>query len=404
MTFGIGFAIAAFANSLAIKADDAASSKLTLTPTFDDRERFERRTNKGFSDAVADNRSDLFSRIRPGVKFKVNNLTGQVVYQYSHDLGWFHNGNNSTENSDLLLANVNIPEGDGKITVGRQRLNIGSLRMLEESNWNNISTTWDGVRFQGPEGDIFAASLGTNGKEDREARLTGFDVDSRYGKTLAFFQHENLAGSRLDLYSFDQYLTGKVGGLGFSIEGMAQLGTWGAKDVQAFASSVKVTRNFSSKFSATVEGDIASGGSNAHRTNQFTNFFGGHHAFDGASDNQGLSNVKEVNLVLNYQTSKTLKSSLGWYNFSLYDPTGGWINKNDTVNKSGSTSLIDATGGKGSSVGQEVDFDTSWTFRKHSTLTVGVADFIPGNYLKAFTGSGASKQSYWFFAQMVVKL
>jgi hypothetical protein len=403
MIVGIGFVYAALASGAPATTADVSQHTLTITPFFEDRERFERRLNKGFSTKVADNASDLFTRARPGINFSYNKITGQVVYQFSHDWDWNHTKNSSTDNSDLLLGYVSVPNGDGTDIVGRQRLILGSGRILGENNWSNNSTTWDAIRLKSGDYNLFGGKLATNSKESEDARITGGSAETKFGTTLITFQHDQQIRTQLDIYTVDQYYHHAYAGLDFAGEAAAELGKVGIKNLQAAGGWARVTKAFNPKLSFSVEGDIATGGGSANRTNTFTNYYGDHHAWDGTEDYQGWSNVKELNASFNYKWSSTVNSMLKWLDFGLYDPTGGWISKSDTVNKSGSTSLIDPTGGKGSNVGQEIDFETSWALKKNATLSAGLSDFLPGNYLKAFTGSSFSKESYWFWAQLNFK-
>ena len=125
--------------------------RIDWTPYIDLRERIERRLDRDFDSSRSDNRTDLFSRWRVGVRAtEGKRLKAQIELQYAHDTIWTPARNHSTENRDLSIGYVELGTGGWIVDAGRQRINIGQQRLIGSAEWTNVG----GARFwQSPHED-----------------------------------------------------------------------------------------------------------------------------------------------------------------------------------------------------------------------------------------------------------
>ena len=401
MTLGMGFAFALVSKAV----DEKKVNELTFTPHYEQRERFERRTNKVFESTKDDNRSDLFTRVRPGVSFKYGNkISGDFTYQYAHDWHWMATGNASTDNSDLLLGYVSYKNGGGTTTVGRQRLKKGNERLIGQSDYGNISNSFDVVRYQGQKVDLFAGELGVQASESKNMRIYGGSYDWRAGETMVVGTHDIVKGLADDIVTVDQLYRPTFGRTHLDLEAAAQLGH--KEDVQqrAWAVSGRVTQTLSSKLSCWVEANAASGGTTSDGTaTAFNNLYPTNHGYYGIADMQGWSNMGEIAAEAGYKLKRELKLSAEYHHYWLHDATDGWYGNGGSINKIGSSSYISPTGAFGKDIGQEVSVEAMWDLDKNKQFSTGIADFMPGRFVESFVPAGTSIRQIWMYAQMNVK-
>lgn len=404
MTLGIGIAMAAFAKVSAVKADND-SKTLKITPEYEQRERFERRTNKSFNTVKDDSRNDLYTRLRPGFKFDYGqNFSGEFIYQYAHDLWLTETGNHSTDNSDLLVGFAGYKQGNGFWSAGRERLKKGNERLIGESGWNNLSNSFDVVRYQSPVLDVFAGKLGVTQSNSRNARLAGASYDTSLGETMVLFNHDDADNVRTDEYTLDQLYKVTVGQLHGEFEGVYQTGQHNDTLVQAWAVSGRLTESLTKKWSVSFESNAASGGTERNGTSTtFNNLYPTNHFFYGNQDLQGWINMGEIDLETAYMVAPKVKLDLEAHHYWLHDASDAWYSNNGLPNKYGSTTMIDPSGAFGKDVGEEYDIDAQWDITKKAQFLCGVADFQPGRFVESFVTTGKAVQQMWLYAQMNIK-
>jgi len=405
MTLGIGFVIAAMAKSAAAKLDDTTSKALIITPQYEQRERFEKRNNKAFNDSVADSRSDLYSRFRPGFKFTLGDtVSGEAIYQYAHDLYWSHSGNGSTDNSDLLVGYAKFKTVDGDWSIGRERLKKGNERLLGESGWNNLSNSFDVVRFQGNGLDLFGGKIGVYQSNSAAARILGGSYDSNFGETMFLITHDDTKNVTTDDYTLDHLLKASVGGVNLELEGAYQLGHKNTVQSRAWALSGRATKNLTQKWSVTLEANAASGGTQKDGTSTaFNNLYPTNHFYYGNEDLQGWSNMGEIDLETAYKVCPTAKLTAEYHHFWLHDASDPWFGNSGAANKYGTATFVDPTGASGKDVGQEVSLDLNVDVRKNVSFMTGIADFMPGRFVESFVTTGNVVKQFWVYAQVNVK-
>ena len=119
--------------------------KLEIKPTIEIRERHEHRSNRDFSRAVSDSRSDFLTRIRAGATAKFGkHWSFALQYQYAHD--WIDkSGTKSTdEASDFSLGYAQYKGESGTLTLGRQKIALGTERLIGSAEWLNAARSVDG--------------------------------------------------------------------------------------------------------------------------------------------------------------------------------------------------------------------------------------------------------------------
>jgi hypothetical protein len=402
---GIGIVYAAMAKVVAASKDKAVQPKLTIKPMFEERERYEDRTGKSFDTRKDLNREDLFTRTRAGISFAYGNDTSGVVeYQYVSNPYWTHTLNASTDGSDLILGYVQQKVGNGNVDLGRQRIAIGNGRILADGDWTYRSTSWDAVQYQGNGLDVFGGTIAVTMKQSEEARLGGGAYDWGGGKTLFTFAHDRISATGTsNIYTVDHTVTKKLGTFSLFTELDGQMGKTGTSDLRAWAATERVTKNFGSKFCAFIEGNVDSGGKSGNTSMEFTEPYSALHSFNGTADVQGAENVKQLSIGAKYQARPNLSFDATFYNDALFDDRDAWFCKTFTANKTGSVTFIDPTGKKGGDVGREFDLGAKWKANKNTELCFGFADFLPGNYVKAFIPASFVTDQKWFYTSVSFK-
>jgi hypothetical protein len=404
MALGFGLIFAAFARHAAIHTDADAKKKATLTPIVEVRERFEDRKGKSFSEGVNSNRNDVFNRDRLGFAYSDgDHLSGQVVYEYTSDVYTTEKINGASDTSDLLLGYVTDQQKWGSVTLGRQRLSIGDQRILGESDWKVASNSWDALRVRDGDAEVFAGHLEVSTYESEYSRLVGGDADSAFGKTLAFYAHDRIGAESTDVYTLDQEYVKDFKAFKLDAQAALQLGKIGSLEDRAWAGVVHASRQFDKKLSGYIEGAVFSGGKTSSSDMEFSAPYASKHASGGYADVQGSDNVKWLSAEANYEVQPKVNVELVYYKFSLYDDRDAWMSKQFSANKSGSVSFIDPTGGKGGDVGQEIDLAAKWNYTKTTEFSAGVAEFIPGDFVKAFISSSNLRDQIWFFTEVGFK-
>lgn len=377
-------------------------SQLTLKPELEFRARYERRTDTDFNGTANDNKSYLYTRYRPGVTWSYGKeWSGQLQYQYAHQLTWSQAGNSSSENSDLFQAYVEHKSGDAKVTFGRQKLYFGTSRLIGSPDWGNPGRTYDAVRYQTKKLDVFGARIGAMPSRPNFARLAGVGVESKHGTTALIYKHDVGTTGDVDHYTLDQTCKKDLGFAKFEGEGALQTGRAAGKDQEAWAIHLQLSKNFGAKTSGNVEINSASGGSTATKTRTFDNLYPSNHGVYGLMDVQGWKNMNQLAVGAKVDLKKDLNVALRASTNDLRDPSDGWYGSSGTINKSGSITLRDATGLSGRHVGEEYDLELTLKTKSKGTLSGGLALFAPGTFVK--TMAGASHNQFFGYLQYSVK-
>lgn len=404
MVYGLGLVFSALANAGSAVAVEPARATWTVKPVFEERERFERRDHKGFSEKVSDARSDEFDRTRAGVSYTDNNkLRGQVVFQYTDDIYQTAKANGALDNADLLLGYVSDADKSGTYTLGRQRIVVGNNRLLGESDWKVSSNAWDAVRFQTKSLDLFAGHLAVSTYDTKYNRIAGGDYVCSLGHFEAFYAHDRIGAESTDTFNLYNSYRSDLHFAKLQAEAGAQFGAINGMEHRAWMGSARLTRSFGSKLSAYAEGCIFSGGTTSSTNMEWMTPYASKHPFGGYADVQGSDNAKWLSGQINYNWAPKFSTEVVYYDFFLENDRDAWMSKNFTANKTGSVTFIDPTGRKGDQVGQELDLNCKWNVAKGTEISFGAAEFIPGEFIKSFVTASNLRDQTWFFAEFGYK-
>jgi hypothetical protein len=375
-----------------------------IKPYVEIRERFERRTDRDFFAPARDNRSDLFGRYRVGCEITFDKqTTASVQYQYAHDLIWTNAKNFSRENSDIGVAQLKYKSGNWTAIGGRQKINVGTERLIGAAEWLNVPRSYDGLRLTSKEWDIWAVAIGVASPRPRYARVAGASLNwDKTEQTSAFYKHDKVGGVDTDIVTFDHRGTRKFGTLVFDYEGALQFGRSANKDVEAWAFHAGVSHQANKRMRFYAEVNSASGGSTATKVRTFDNLYPTNHKFYGIMDLQSWKNMNQLVLGLDIKPDAKSDLRFSWRAFSLRDPRDAWYGASGAPNKRpGGGNFIDPTGLSGRDVGSEMDFDSSFKYDKNTTIQFGLAIFTPGRFIRNLNGGTAMRQCWGYLSVQV---
>lgn len=369
-----------------------------VKPVFEFRERFERRVDRDFDSTVRDNRSDLFSRYRVGAEFPLNpEWKAMLQYQYAHDLAWTPSRNFSTWNSDAYQAYAETKAAGTTFTLGRQRLVLGSQRLIGSLEWSNTGRSFDAIRVRNGNWDAWAGKVAVANPKPRDARVFGLTNSNPLGLSSLIYKHDKVAAGKVDVTTFDHVWSKAAGSLGFDLEGALQTGKTGGKDLEAWAFHARITKSFALKTSGYLEFNAASGGSSAGKVRTFDNLYPTNHDKYGIMDLQGWRNMNEIALGVEQSPMNGMILRGSWHAFNLQDSKDAWYGAAGAPNKRVGGTFVDPTGASGREVGQELDLELAWTVRKDATLQAGVGIFNPGDFVKNLAGT-SDRQTWGFIS------
>jgi hypothetical protein len=369
----------------------------SIKPTFDLRERFERRLDKDFSRTGSDNRSDLYSRWRIGANIGYGkNLTGKIVYQYAQDLFWTAAANGIKSNSDLLEANIELKTKEGKLKIGRQPFVKGRELLFGSSDWGNNGRSWNMVRWSDKRFDLFAGQLAVSSAPSDAVMIAGGSYTGKLGETTLVYKHDKRTAGEDDLYTIDHRWTKTKGAWNYDLEVAGQKGKVSSAPVEAWAGVAKATFQASPKAAIYGEIDIASGGHHGTTSHTFDQLFAGNHSKYGTMDVQGLRNMKGLTIGAAYKQSRATSFCFEYSRFGLYAANDAWYGDN------GKAGLSDPSGAKGTDLGDEFDFTAAHKLSAKATIDGGLGIFRPGKFVHAFANKGDRNQ-VWGYVQLRFK-
>lgn len=354
----------------------------------DVRERYERRIDRDFNSSANDNRSDLYSRWRVGLNGRLDrDWTGQVEYQFSHDLIWTNSKNSSTANSDVSLAFGEFKKSGSTVDIGRQKIALGNQRLIGPAEWLNVPRSLDAVRYRGHALDIWAGKVGLGVNQSKNIRLAGASVSSRLGLSSMIYKHDEVGGVTVDHFTIDELYVRRFSSWDVDFEGAAQFGRSGDKDQRAYALHGQVGYRLDPKARVFAEGNYASGGSGPSTNRTFDNLYPSNHDKYGVMDLQAWKNMEELVGGVEYRPTKTQLARLSWHDFFLADASDAWYGATGLPNKFSKTGMfVDSTGHSGRNVGQEVDLEYSWALKKNVAFSAALASFAPGSFIRNVSG------------------
>lgn len=369
--------------------------KLKITPTYEERFRFERRIDRDFYETTNDNRSDLHTRVRVGAKITSDSeWSGTVQFQYTHNAIWAFAKNKSAEFRDVTLANAQRKTKTSTTTIGRQKIDLGSQRLIGPLEWSPTSRTFDGIRHQQGPWDVFGFAIPLNPTHVYDARVIGVSHKDHYGDMGLIHKTDKIAAGSINHTTVFRTVNKKVGQTTYDFEGAAQFGKWAGRDMQTWAYHVMATQPVSEKTKVFVEVNAASGGSATGTMRTFDNLYPTNHKFYGSMDLLAWKNMNEF--AIGVQTAPTKKTDikLSYRVFSLRDKHDGWYGAAGGLNKGVNGNFVDATGASGNNLGSEIDLEYTMKMNKNSTIIAGLSTFNPGGFVDKRSNNNAKTQ-YW---------
>lgn len=383
-TLPVGLAIAAQAVAPQVQIEAEA------------RLRFERRLDRDFNRASSDNRSDLFQRYRVGLRWKPEGpWSGVVQYQYAHNQAWTRTRNGSDESSDLFLANVQWQKDGKTVTAGRQRIILGSERLIGALEWVNTARTFDAVRYQDASWDLFAGRIGVQSPLPGSARLGAASYRSKWGQTSLIFKHDKSSAGSVDLWTLAHAYRKMYGEIEFDFEGAYQFGSNLGRTHQAWAYHLQVAKNLDPKTNIQLEWNSASGGPSTGTSRTFDNLYPTNHKFYGVMDLFAWRNMNQLQLTVTHKPRKDLdlkgRLSTAW----LQDARDAWYSAGGRPNVGPSGAFRDATGNSGRNVGWEFDLEANWRRNARESVSAGLGIFNPGGFVKKLANDGRAQVFFY---------
>lgn len=380
----------------------APPDALDIRTNFDWRLRLERRIDRDFSDA-ADNRSDALNRIRAGVTWTYGkNWSGELQYQLAHDEIWRPGSTASDEASDVRLANVKWKDKKVDVTVGRQKIDIGTERLIGSLDWSMTGRTYDGVRLKTGNWDAYAFKVGVAYPKSGRTRIAGASYRNRAGLSSLIFKHDDQAHPTTDIWTLTHWWQKPAGAWTWDAEAALQSGHTAGKKQTAWAIHLGGTYTLSKKAKAWFEVNAASGGGNANNAYTFDNLLPTNHKFYGSMDLQAWRNMQEIAIGYDRVLDPKWSIRVHGHSFSLRDASDAWYGAGGGANAGPGGAFIDPTGNSGRDVGRELDIEFTYKHDARWNMTGGLAAFWPGGFVKARNGGNVRTQ-YWGYVAVQFK-
>lgn len=366
------------------------------------RERYERRLNRDFNSDANDDRGDLFSRWRIGIETQPKSGPKMtLIYQYAHDMAQTRAKNFSTENSDMKVAQLEGAVTDGwKYTFGRQKLNVGSERLIGSPEWGNVSRSYDGLRLSKGPWDVFGAAVAVNSPRLHDARVAGVTRKIGTSNNSLFYKHDNVGSQTVDIFTLDRSDSGMWSGLDWQLEGAFQFGRNLANDHRAWALHGNLGKKLDAANNVFLNADYASGSNGNGKSETFDSLYPTQHGKWGSMDLVGWRNIVLLSGGAEHAFTSDTKLKIQYWRFWLANSHDGWYSAGGGLNKAGKTSLIDPTGGSGRDLGSEIDVEVN-TKTGPVLWGLGIATFSPGSFVENLTGK-RDKQN-WGYLQATYK-
>ena len=292
------------------------------------------------------------------------------------------------------------------LRVGRQELVFGEMRLIGHLNWTNTARSFDAARVTLQKGkykvDLFAASVVNLREGTANKSSGGNDIHGAYGSisklvpnaTLEPYTFWRLArGTRTesglpgktDRKVYGARFLGKLpANFDYNIEAAGQTGSVGSDDIRAMASHAALGYTIASlkkKPRLVLEYNYASGdetpGDGKQQT--FDQLYPTGHDKQGLADQVGWKNIHDLRTGIEYKVTPKLTVT-GFYH-------SWWLasTRDALYNAAGNAIVRVASGTAGRHVGQEADFQMTYSLNAVTSIGAGYANIFPGTFLKNAT-------------------
>ncbi|MDX8414543.1 MAG: alginate export family protein [Mariprofundales bacterium] len=380
------------------------------------RMRYENKRHFAFGAAKASNKQDYWlQQLRIHLRWQPS--AHVALYLEGQDARLFHAfGSNAVnrhttpniyeDHFDLHQAYLDITVGGqavhSRMRLGRQKLNLGTQRMVASLEWVNTARVWDGVRMTTHIGsqqilDLFSTRLvpvnptAANNHQTTRSRMFNSSFHGIYytnhNLLLADTQWELYAllrretkvndriftwGSRFDYQPMLWHSDGEV---------MLQSGTYGGLQQRAYALHLGVGRKIPAWHNDISAAYNLGSGDNNNKDNRhqtFDNLYPLNHSYYGYMDFFSLQNMQNIEVVSQNKLADTWLLRMAWQGF--------WLNKASSDNwyNAGAGVAHVAFAGAPSKVGDEIDVTLKHRFKAiATTATLGYSHFFTGSYIRA---------------------
>jgi hypothetical protein len=349
----------------------------------------------------------------------------------------------------------NLKEFPVTAKVGRQELTYGDQRLVGNAFWLNIPHTFDAVKLRYQNAffgvDVFASELVyvegdhfETGNSDDTLSGVYFDfpgISKGNVNELYVFARNVERGivndnwsaipapfrftSPEDLYTFGYHAKSKPGSLGpldYGIELMWQLGDRTAvfpattvavakaaprlnQDAWAFVIQGGYTwadMPLTPRLALIVSAASGTGSPAGHQSQTFQNLLPSNHGLYGIMDLSSLQNIEDYRLSLTARPSTTTSLGFDFHQQYLETTSDYWYNvagvpRNTPGAAAGSGKGFGINPGYSPYLGQEFDLIAGWTVHRGVLLELGLAHFLPGDYVRESlraVGSGDANYCY----------
>jgi len=321
---------------------------------------------------------------------------------------------------DIHQAYLDIKTGStdesSRIRLGRQKFNLGALRMVASLEWVNTARVWDGIRMTSQLNksntfDVFSSRLVPvnpvllNNHKTTKSRLFNSSfhgiyytnknqlLDHAQFELYGLLREEATVGDRV--YTWGNRVAYKQDAWDADYEVMLQTGSYGNKTQRAYALHAGTGYTFDTmQTHLSAAYNFGSGDRNAsdgtHQT--FDNQYPLNHAYYGYMDFFSLQNMHNVEIVAQTNIAQTWQARIAWQGFWLDKPsTDAWYN-------AGAGVTHPASAGASRKVGDEIDVTLKHKFPAiSSTMYLGYSHFFTGAYISQ---TGNSNDADFVFTQL----
>ena len=318
---------------------------------------------------------------------------------------------------DLRQAYIELGNPEARtfgLRVGRQELVFGEQRLVGHLNWFNAARSFDAVRTTLRNSqvrlDVFASSV-VNAKDgDWNKRTDGNNLHGAYGSLAKLVPNatvepyvfwrlapgqrtETGTAARLDSKTVGVRWVGKLPSrLDYGVEMAAQTGSVASDDVSAWAGHWVLGYTAAVPYTPRLvaEYNYASGDSNPKdgQRQTFDQLFPTGHDKYGLANQVGWKNVHDIRSGIEFKPSPKMAASAFYHSWWLADPHDG------LYNAGGALVARVASGAAGRHIGQEADFQGTYTFNNLLQFGGGFGHVFPGTFLKNATAGKPYNTAY----------
>jgi len=380
------------------------------------RVRYESKNDYNFTDAKQDY---ALSQLRLNALWKVNQQNDLFIELqdsrvFGEELTDIPAVNENARNQpfadplDIHQAYWKTSGENYTVKVGRQKLNLGDMRLVASLEWVNTARVHDGIRLtynvnEKKSIDFFATSLvsvdpeGLNDQSNSNNRYFDSQFHGIYvtDKSLSsnnqldywwFYRGNSDVNDSIHTFGA-KYLT-TLADWKVDVQGSIQTGEYGDVDHSAQYFHAGINKDLMGG-NVGFAYNYASGDSNPedNEHNTFDNLYPLNHAYYGFMDLFSLQNIHNLEAVY-----KKKGFRVAYQMFWLADTEDAWYNAGLRGNGS---RLANANNSTSAYVGSEVDITYKMKLQKNFVVVAGVSSFFAGDYVSD-TGSDETNPVFFF--------